>query len=42
MNVQLCHREVQEGASHASVLPLINSITIFILIQHRCHAELLN
>jgi hypothetical protein len=30
LNVRSCHREVQEGANHATILPLVNSITIFI------------
>jgi hypothetical protein len=30
LDVWLCHREVQEGANHALVLPLIDRLTIFI------------
>jgi hypothetical protein len=30
LNIRSCRREVHEGANHASILPLVNSITIFI------------
>jgi hypothetical protein len=30
LNARSCHRKVQEGANHAPVLPLVNSLTIFI------------
>jgi hypothetical protein len=36
LDVRSCHREVQEGADHAPVLPLIDHLTIFIGIQC-CH-----
>jgi hypothetical protein len=39
LNVRSCRREIQERPNHASVLPLINSIIIFIWIQRRCHAH---
>jgi hypothetical protein len=53
LNVRPCHCEVQEGANHAPVLPLVNSLTIFIWSKRRsgahrnrhmlkvCHVELL-
>jgi hypothetical protein len=32
LDVQLCHHEVQDGANHTSIVPLINNLIIFIRI----------
>jgi hypothetical protein len=39
MNVRLCRCEVHEGANHALVLSLVDSLAIFIWTQQRSHAH---
>jgi hypothetical protein len=39
LNVWSCRREVQEGANHSPILPLVNSLTIFIWTKRRSSAN---